>query len=156
MAGMKKDGSSIEKLIQQSKFKDSFEKSLINIFYTANYFRDIHLEVFTAYKIQSQHFNILRILKGQHPQPISPGYIKDVMLDKGRDITRLIDKLENMGWVSRDNCNINRRKVNIKLTKLGLRQVNEINKKLAKTHDKIKKLTDNEYDLLSSLLDKMR
>jgi len=147
---------SIEKLIQQAKFKDNFEKAIINIIYTANHFRDIHLQVFKPHKIQSQYFNILRILRGQYPDPISPGYIKSVMLDKGRDITRLVDKLEKLGMVKRANCNNNKRKVNINLTKFGLQKVDEITEMFSEIHDNMKKLSDDEYDLLSQLLDKIR
>lgn len=95
----------IDKLIKQSKFTDGYQKALINVIYTANHFRDTHAPIFQKYKIQGQHFNILRILKGRHPEPVTPGYIKEVILDKGRDITRLIDKLEVLGWVVRKNCN---------------------------------------------------
>lgn len=146
----------IEKLIQQTSFKDNFEKALINIFYTANYFRDIHYEVFKDYKIQSQHFNVLRILKGQHPDSVSPGYLKEVMLDKGRDITRLVDKLESLGWVKRANCDKNKRKVHINLTRTGYKNVEELTKKLSDINQSLQKLSDKEYEILNSLIDKMR
>ncbi len=147
---------SIESLIKQTRFKDNFEKAIINVIYTANYFRDIHLQVFKPYKIQSQHFNILRILRGKYPEPISPGYIKEVMLDKGRDITRLVDKLEILGLVKRANCDKNKRKVNISLTKFGVQKVDEITEKFSEIHDDMKKLSDAEYHKLSQLLDKIR
>ena len=90
----------IDKVIKQTKFVDGYQKAMINLFYTSNHFRDAHLPIFAKYKIQGQHFNLLRILNGKYPDPVSPGYIKDVMLDKGRDLTRLIDKLESLGWVN--------------------------------------------------------
>jgi DNA-binding MarR family transcriptional regulator len=146
----------IEKVIKQPKFKDGYQKAMINLFYTSNYFRDSHMTLFNKYQIQGQHFNILRILKGKHPEVVSPGYIKDVMLDKGRDITRLIDKLQSLGWVNRHICPENKRKMNINLTEKGLELVDRISNELTTKDMELKKLTEEEYLMLSDLLDKMR
>lgn len=146
----------IEKVIKQPKFKDGYQKAMINLFYTSNYFRDSHMNLFNKYQIQGQHFNILRILKGKHPDVVSPGYIKDVMLDKGRDITRLIDKLQSLGWVNRHICPENKRKMNINLTEKGLELVDKISSDLNIKDQELKKLSEEEYLMLSDLLDKMR
>lgn len=129
---------------------------MINLIYTSNYFRDSHYSVFKPYDIQMQHFNILRILNGKHPEPATPGYIKEVMLDKGRDLTRLIDKLEGMGWVSRTICPENKRKIHVNLTHEGIEKVKVISSKLDTLDDGMKYLTEEEYEQLSRLLDKMR
>lgn len=142
--------------IRQQKFTDVYQKCVINLLYTSNYFRDAHLSVFKPYDIQGQHFNVLRILRGKHPETVSPGYIKEVMLDKGRDLTRLIDKLAAMGWVSRSICPENRRKMDIRLTDEGLRTVEEISARLLSFDGNLRKLSDAEYETLSALLDKMR
>lgn len=146
----------IEKVIKQTRFKDSFHKAIVNLIYTSNYFRDAHLNLFKEYDIQGQHYNIMRILRGKHPQPVSPGYIKEVMIDKGRDLTRLIDKLERLQWVERGVCPENKRKVNIKLTDNGLETIDVITGKLSAVDDKLRTLDEKEYELLSSLLDRMR
>lgn len=146
----------IDKLIQQTKFQDNYHKAMLNLFYTSNYFRDAHMHVFGKHGIQGQHFNILRILKGKHPQPVSPGYIKDVILDKGRDITRLMDKLVNMGWVNRSNCPENKRKMDITLTDSGISAVEKISEELTALDADLKTLSEKEYEQLSHLLDKMR
>ncbi len=142
--------------IRQEKFTDPYQKCIINLFYTSNYFRDAHLSVFKPFDIQGQHFNILRILRGKYPASVSPGYIKDVMLDKGRDLTRLIDKLAMMGWVNRSICPENRRKMDIRLTEEGLKAVDEISLQLHSYEKELRTLTDDEFEMLSSLLDKMR
>jgi len=146
----------IDKLIQQTKFKDNYHKAMVNLFYTSNYFRDSHLKIFVKYDIQGQHFNILRILKGKHPEPVSPGYIKEVMLDKGRDLTRLMDKLVKMGWVNRMVCPENKRKMNISLTESGIEMVTKISDEVTEMDGSLKTLSEGDYALLSSLLDKMR
>lgn len=146
----------IDKLIKQSKFTDGYQKALINVIYTANHFRDSHAPIFQKYKIQGQHFNILRILKGRHPEPVTPGYIKEVILDKGRDITRLIDKLEALGWVVRKNCNQNKRNIHLHLTETGIHFVNQISHEVHAKDKYLRTMTEEEYLLLSNLLDKMR
>jgi len=146
----------IDKLIQQARFKDNYHKAIVNLFYTSNYFRDSHMQVFGRYEIQGQHFNILRILNGKHPEPVSPGYIKEVMLDKGRDLTRLMDKLVNMGWVNRMICPENKRKMNITLTESGYEMVKKISDEVNEMDGTLRTLADEDYEILSSLLDKMR
>jgi DNA-binding MarR family transcriptional regulator len=146
----------IEKVIKQSKFVDGYQKAMINLLYTSNYFRDTHQSIFNKYQIQGQHFNVLRILKGKHPEPVSPGYIKEVMLDKGRDLTRLIDKLVAMGWVNRNICPENKRKMNITLTEKGVDIVSNISKEVHVKDQNVKCLSDAEYHQLSDLLDRMR
>lgn len=146
----------IEKVIKQSRFNDGYQKAVINLFYTSNYFRDAHLTVFNEYKIQSQHFNVLRILKGKHPETVSPSYIKEVMLDKGCDLTRLIDKLQNLGLVHRFVSPDNKRRMNIALTKHGLDQLEKISTAFDIKSNELKCLSEDEYQLLSLLLDKMR
>ena len=104
-----------------------------------------------------QHYNVLRILKGSFPNPLSPGEIKEVMLDKSPDLTRLIDKLVNMDLVDRHICPNNRRKMDVFITKKGEQVLHEINNKQKNIEpSKENKLTEEEADQLSDLLDKFR
>jgi len=146
----------IDKVIKQPKFNDGYHKAIVNLFYTSNFFRDVHNGVFAKYRIQGQHYNILRILKGKHPEPVSPGYIKEVMIDKGRDLTRLIDKLAKMGWVNREICPDNKRKMNITITNKGMVQVDDISLALDRQDKTLRNMSNEEYLMLSSFLDKMR
>ena len=146
-----------EKTIKQTKFENSQQKAILNIFYTSNYLRDIQWGYFKKFDILPQHFNVLRILRGKHPQPISPGDIKEVMIDKGNDVTRLVDKLVIMKLVSRELCAENRRKIDIHITNQGLKLLEKMDGPLKEAFDSIrKKLTSKEADLLSDLLDKLR
>jgi len=146
----------IEKLIKQDRFEGEFHKAYVNLIYTSNHFRDLNNEVFKSYKIQPQHYNLLRILKGKYPDPVTPGQIKEVMLDKGNDITRLIYKLEKLGWVVRSSCPGNKRNINITITRAGIKTLETITKNLEIINRQHKYLTEDEYKLLSNLLDRMR
>ena len=86
----------IEEAIKQGRFGSNFHKAVVNLIYTSNWLRDAHTDLFRKYGILSQHFNALRIIKGRHPKPVSAGEIKEVLLDKASDVTRLLDKLVNL------------------------------------------------------------
>ncbi|MGZ3883347.1 MAG: MarR family winged helix-turn-helix transcriptional regulator [Bacteroidia bacterium] len=147
----------IEDAIKQSKFESGHQKAIINIIYTANWLRDAQADVFKQHDILSQHYNILRIVKGKHPDPVSPGQIKEVMLDKGNDVTRLIDKLVKKNFLKRHLCEENRRKVDINITEKGLAFLKKMSEPIKKQSDAIKKqLSEKEAELLSDLLDKLR
>jgi len=147
----------ILKEINQKEFDSGIEKAMVNLLYTSNWFRDYHHQIFSPFGIKPQHYNILRILKGKHPQPISPGEIKEVMLDKAPDLTRLLDKLEDLRYVDRHLCPVNRRKMDILITKSGKKILNEINKKNKKAMDSwTGRLSEKEAEKLSELLDKFR
>ncbi|NUM49762.1 MAG: MarR family transcriptional regulator [Flavobacteriales bacterium] len=147
----------IEEAIKQNTFKNNIQKALVNLVYTGNWLRDIHEKTFKTFDLLPQHFNVLRILKGKHPNPVSPGEIKEVMLDKGHDLTRLLDKLVKQGLVNRKTCNENRRKIDITLTEKGLSKLEEMNKSLDNNTLPINHhVSEKEALLLSDLLDKLR
>ena len=94
----------ISEAIKQKSFSSPHEMALINVLFTSNWLRDKQKEYFYPYDLKPQHFNVLRILKGKYPDNSCPGDIKDVMLDKSPDLTRLIDKMMKMGLVERNVC----------------------------------------------------
>jgi DNA-binding MarR family transcriptional regulator len=146
----------INKAIRQTQFKDNFFKAYINLIYTSNYFRDAFNAVFQKYGITGQHYNVLRIIRGKHPEAITPGKIKEVMLDKGADLTRLLDKLERFEWIKRENCAGNRRMILIGVTPAGLEVINSIEQEISMLSGDLKCLEDKEYGIISDWLDKMR
>ncbi len=146
----------IQEEIKQAKFYSNTQKALINVLYTSNWLRDIHNDLFKNENILLQHYNVLRIVNGQHPKPTSPGYIKSVILDKGPDLTRLVDKLVTLNLFKRELNAQNRRQVEITITPKGIEVAAELEKKLAeRMHQKLK-LSQDEAEELSFLLDKMR
>ena len=143
--------------IKQESFDSSFEKAVVNLMYTHNWYRDKYQGIFKEANLKAQHYNVLRILKGRKPKSISPGEIKDVMLDKSPDLTRLLDKLVERGLVERNLCPENRRKMDVLITKEGENMLKQISKK----QELLKKeqwsdFTDEEAEQLSNLLDKFR
>lgn len=147
----------ISKAIKQSSFNSPQEMAVINIIFTGNWLRDKQKDYFQSFDLKMQHFNVLRILKGKYPEASCPGEIKDVMLDKSPDLTRLIDKMIKMGLVDRNVCQENRRKVDVIITEKGLSIVNDISDRISTMNTLWKdKLSENEAQKLSELLDKVR
>ncbi|MDG1517245.1 MAG: MarR family transcriptional regulator [Flavobacteriales bacterium] len=145
----------IKEAIKQNKFDSNQLMATVNIIYTANWLRDQNAPVYKTHGILSQHYNILRIVRGSHPKPVTPGYIKEVMLDKGRDLTRLVDKLVKLNYLERRLCEHNRRKMEITITKTGLDLIDVISKD-SEPLFKAQPLTEEESLQLSNLLDKLR
>ncbi len=145
-----------EDQIRQTKFRNNFLKAILNLKYTSSLYNSKEVEVFKKYGILAQHFNVLRIVRGAYPVSVSPGKILEVMLDSGRDLTRLVDKLVKLGLLIRSTCPYNRRRVDINITEEGLALTEKIGKDVDVFLDSIETLTDKESEQLSNLLDKLR
>jgi len=146
----------ISEEIKSTKFENNKVKAIVNLLYTSNWYRDIHKAFIKEYNLQHQHYNVLRIIFGKHPNPISPGQIKEVMLDKGPDVTRLVDKLVKMDLVTRCPGEDNRRAVEIRINSKGQEILKKMNVKIRAVTDLHFGLSEKEAGILSDLLDKAR
>lgn len=147
----------IEEAIKQRQFTDNYQKLIVDLFYTANWARDEQVKMMKAYGILPQHYNALRIIRGRSPEPISPGEIREVLIDKANDLTRLLDKLEKNKWIKRRLCPANRRRIDVIITSQGLKLLKEIDKPMkAFTNELKKRISDKEAEKVAHLLDKMR
>jgi DNA-binding MarR family transcriptional regulator len=139
-----------------SPFDDEHHKVVVNLAYTYNVFLERTLEVLRLFDVNDQHYNILKTLHDHSPKPISVGEIKTILLNKRGDLTRLLDKLSDMGLVVREVNPENRRVVLATITKLGKERVREIDGKLAKQRDPKEVISHKEAVALNTLLDKLR
>ena len=145
----------LEKDINQSVFHSEYQKSIINLIYTFNWMNEKINRHFEPFDITQQQFNILRILRGA-AQPLSTLQIRQRMLDKMSDTSRIVDRLVKKGLVKKSVCREDRRLVDVLLTDKG--------KKLLQTMDGLnedmesifKYLSVEEARQLNSLLDKIR
>lgn len=145
----------IEDEIKQSKFKDPFQKAVINLLFTASWLQTKHQDFFKSAGITNQQFNILRILKGQHPKSTSATEIKSRMLDKNSDVSRLLDRLVLKKFITKQVCPNDKRAADITITKEGLAILAELDKRQTEI-DRVLNLTEAEAKQLSDLLDKGR
>lgn len=147
----------IEDAIQQKKFRDEFHKAHINILYTASWIHQQSLQALKPFKISWQQFNILRILRGMHPDPASVKLLTERMIDKMSNASRLVEKLKLKGLVERKSCKSDRRQVDVVITEKGLELLTEASKAMEQHMDRAKsQLSEEQAATLNDLLDKMR
>lgn len=146
----------IGKEIKQSKFKNEYQKMLINILFTSGWLSAKHTCHIKPYGISTQQFNILRILRGQHPKPATVNLLIDRMLDKNSNASRLVEKLRVKKLVDRAVCPDDRRAVNVIITQKGLDLLEELDKLDGEMLKDLKNLTEKEAATISQLLDKLR
>lgn len=137
----------------KSKFPNNKIKALINIKYTANWLSSNENEFFKPYGISPQQFNILRILRGAG-KAIKVQVIKDRMIERAPNATRLMDKLSEKKFIERIRCKHDRRVVYINISKQGLELLSRID--ISLNLDYLGNLTEKEAAQLSDLLDKIR
>ncbi len=136
-----------------SKFANNRIKATLNILYTANWISSQQNAFFRPYDITPQQFNILRILKGAN-KPLKVQTIKERMIERSPNATRLMDKLCAKKLINREHCPDDRRVVYIEITQKGINLLKDISKQLK--DDLLDNLSDAEAKKLSDLLDKIR
>lgn len=146
----------IGKEIKQSKFKNEHQKMLINILFTSNWLNAKHAASLKPYGISSQQYNLLRILRGQHPKPASVNLLIDRMLDKSSNASRLVEKLRLKKLVERSVCPEDRRAVNVVITQKGLDLLAELDKNEGNMIKELRNLSEKEAEQINVLLDKLR
>ena len=146
----------IEKDVSITKFENERNKVLVNILYTASWIRGGFNKILKPYKLSEQQFNVLRILRGQYPTPAMLSLIQSRMLDKMSNATRLVDKLERKGLVSRTRNEYNRRQVNILITERGLDLLKELDVVMKDYLEGFADYSIEDTRLLSDLLDRLR
>ena len=142
--------------IKQKNFKNEYSKSLINIIYTNSWLQTQQLELFKESGLTTPQFNILRILRGQHPEPSTVNLLIDRMLDKSSNASRIVDKLESKGLVTRKQCKDDRRAVDVFISDQGLALLAELDTNLGKFEQELRNLNEEEAKELNALLDKLR
>jgi DNA-binding MarR family transcriptional regulator len=148
----------LEDEIKQPTFQSEAQKAYLNLIYTAGWLGQRQAAAFKPYSLTLPQFNVLRILRGQHPLPATVALLIERMLDKTSNASRIVDKLEEKKLVTRTVCPANRRAVDIRITEAGLhllRQIDE-DEEAQPTRSSLDKLTLAEQRQLSVLLDKIR
>ena len=146
----------LEDEIAQRKFRNERHKLAVNILYTYGWLTALHTKIFKEHGITSQQFNVLRILRGQHPDPTTIKLIRERMLDKMSDASRIVEKLRQKGLVVRHISEHDRRHVDVFITKKGLKVLNELDQKDKVFDGHSENLSLKETEELNFLLDKLR
>ncbi|HEX6193878.1 MAG TPA: MarR family transcriptional regulator [Chitinophagaceae bacterium] len=146
----------IDKDIQQTKFRNVYQKAGINLIYTLGWMKDRTKPIFDAEGITPQQFNILRILRGSFPKPLSTLQIRERMLEKMSDTSRIVDRLITKGLVKKVICKSDRRLVDVIISDKGKKLLERLDDRQAEIDGVLSNLTEKEAAVLSDLLDKLR
>ncbi len=146
----------LEKDIKQQHFSSENQKLIINLVFTNNWLTEKIRDFLSAEDITLQQFNILRILRGSDPKPLSTLVIRERMLDKMSDTSRIVDRLLLKGLVDKKTCPSDKRLVDISITEEGKKVLAKIDQNEKEMMAVIANLNQEEMKILNGLLDKMR
>ncbi|WP_116127373.1 MarR family winged helix-turn-helix transcriptional regulator [Lewinella sp. IMCC34183] len=148
---------SIEEEIQQTAFRSPAHRTQVNIIYTAAWINQQTTQALRPFGLSIQQFNILRILRGRNGQPATVKLLTERMLDKMSNASRLVDKLKEKGYVRRQECETDRRRVDIVITDAGLKIINQATEAVeANMLEHFRNLDDQDFNELSNMLDRLR
>ena len=146
---------SIEKDISQRKFNSEFQKAMVNLIYTHNWMMERMKLFFEKADLTPQQFNILRILRGAG-QPLSTLQIRQRMLDKMSDTSRIVDRLIKKGLTKKVICKSDRRLVDVTISEKGLKLLEKLDETQSDLDSIIQSLDESEARQFNALLDKIR
>ena len=146
----------IEDDIQQVTFQSARQKAMLNVLYTYGWIIERVKNFLADEDITHQQFNILRILRGTAPKPLSTLQIRERMLDKMSDTSRIVDRLVAKGLVKKVTCGKDKRLVDVTITEQGQKLLKRLDGEGVHINDIMCNLTEQEAELVSSLLDKLR
>lgn len=143
--------------IKQAKFEDAYQQGIINLIFTHNWFKERLTCFLKEYGVTPQQFNVLRILNGQYPNGITTGEIRERMLDRMSDASRLVDRLERCGFVAKERNKEDRRLVKVVITDTGRESLKAIREAEEAFYDPIReRISEAEAVTLTEILDKLR
>jgi len=146
----------IEEEIHQIKFRNEFHKLAVNIIYTHGWLMKKQSELFDKFGITGNQFNILRILRGQYPNPATVNLLKERMLDKMSDASRLVERLRIKGFIKREISKDDRRRAEVSITEKGLKLLNELDKLNEEYDAFFANVNEKEARKINAFLDKVR
>ena len=129
---------------------------MINLLYTYGWMMEKIKNFLVKEDITHQQFNILRILRGSHPEPLSTLQIRERMLDKMSDTSRIVDRLVTKGLVKKTVCSADKRLVDVLITDKGQKLLKKIDAESDQVSDIMGNLSEKDAEFLSVLLDKLR
>lgn len=149
---------SIEADIKQTTpFRSPYQRVLVNVMYTSNWLASSQMQMLKPFGLTLQQYNVLRILRGQSPNPVKVSDITERMLDKMSNASRLVDKLVAKKLVLRTECPSDRRAVDVVVTDEGLALLKRLDVHQSEWSEvQRNKLSEQEASQLSQLLDKLR
>lgn len=149
--------SELSEILKSDAVLPLAKQCALNLICSTNFLTEKFAALFKSHQITNQQYNVLRILRGQKGNPVNLSTIQKRMVHKSSNSSRIIDKLLIKELVERKQCEENRRKVELLITKKGLELLSIIDPEVDDLEQDIfKKFTLEESKLLNELLERLR
>lgn len=146
----------IENELHQKTFNNIYHKLALNLMFTNNWLLESQVRILKPYSFTQPQYNVLRILRGSQDTPLTVNSIIERMLDRMSNVSRLVDKLLEKGYVSRSQSTDDRRAVDILITKKGLDILAEIDELQVVWEKSYTEISESDAKKLNDLLDDLR
>jgi DNA-binding MarR family transcriptional regulator len=146
----------LEEAIKSNKFRNEVHKAGLNILYTAWWLKTMMSQELKEYGLTHEQYNVLRILKGKHPEQICVREIACRMIEKNSNVPRIIDRLEMKKLVKRTSSDSDKRETVIILTQAGINILQHSTERINKLMDKTMVIDEKKAAVLNSLLEEIR
>lgn len=146
----------LEDIKQKKGFKSPYEKLMVNIIYTNSWLHDQQNQLFKTHGITTPQYNVLRILRGQYPEPCTVNTIIERMLDRMSNASRIVDRLEVKKLVARTVCKSDRRAKDVVITEKGLQLLEVVDGEMAMWLNNFDSISIDHVELANETLDAMR
>ncbi|MFP5040593.1 MarR family winged helix-turn-helix transcriptional regulator [Parasediminibacterium sp. JCM 36343] len=146
----------LEEAIKSTKFKSEVHKSILHILYTAWWLKTMNLKELKKFGLTGEQYNVLRILKGKHPEQMCVRDIASRMIEKSSNVPRIIDRLELKKWVLRNTSIVDKRETVITITKEGMAILEACTQLMEKKYEDRFTIKEEEALVLNALLERIR
>ena len=155
---MKSPASALRREIKQTRpFRSAGQEAAVALLRTADVLRTDIERALEPFGVTGQQYNVLRILRGAGPEPLPTLEIAERMIERSPGITRLLDRLEDAGLVTRERCDEDRRRVLCRITKQGLAVLSKADGPLdAIGRARLDRLDAGELAALAAALERIR
>ncbi len=147
--------NTISEVIHQNHFDHTYQKILVGLMLTNSRLEERQNFIFKQYDISLQQYNVLRILRGQYPNVSTLQTVKERMIDRMSDVSRIVERLRKSGLLTRVPKTVDRRAVDILISEKGLALLKKIDTETMYFYAPIKNLENEDSVQLSILLDKL-
>lgn len=146
----------LENQLGVKSFRNEWQKASMSILYTYGFLSNSYNRFFQKYGLTGQQYNALRTLRDQYPRPVSTSFLREKMLDRMSDVSRLVSRLKGKGLVEATTNTVDKRLVNILISEKGQKALGAIDKDLNQVDAMVEGLTEEEARELAELLHKVR
>ena len=146
----------LEQAIQSTRFKNEVHKAGLNILYTAWWLKTVMSRELKEFGLTHEQYNVLRILKGKHPELICVKDIACRMIEKNSNVPRIIDRLEIKKLVKRATSEADKRETVISLTQSGIAVLEASTQRINAIFDEVMVINEAEAASINQLLERVR